>query len=142
MWCLSFAMIISVLKQQQFWNSSLFTYFIQVASLKDTISRKDMEIEQLQVIKDKVKSPNLWFDRNGPGLTKTVSGERMLKSSDRVLSDPQSYGEVNGDSNHNLADTSPVRLDEAEYEDNASDDGLSGETENYNSAAEMTVERL
>lgn len=101
-----------------------------------------MEIEQLQVIKDKVKSPNLWFDRNGPGLTKTVSGERMLKSSDRVLSDPQSYGEVNGDSNHNLADTSPVRLDEAEYEDNASDDGLSGETENYNSAAEMTVERL
>ncbi|CAD6333170.1 unnamed protein product [Miscanthus lutarioriparius] len=122
----------------------------QVASLKDTISRKDTEIEQLQVIKDKVKSPNLLLDRNGPGLTKItvdqpsqlLSGERMLKSSDRVLSDPQSYGEVNGDSNHNLTDTAPVSLDEAEYEDNASDDGLSGETENYNSAAEMTVERL
>lgn len=117
--------------------------------MKDTISRKDMEIEQLQVIKDKVKSPNLLLDRNGPGLTKItvdqpsqlLSGERMLKSSDRVLSDPQSYGEVNGDSNHNLTDTAPVSLDEAEYEDNASDDGLSGETENYNSAAEMTVER-
>jgi kinesin family protein C2/C3 len=48
---------------------------------------------------------------------------------------------VNGDSNHNLTDTAPVSLDEAEYEDNASNDGLSGETENYNSAAEMTVER-
>ncbi|OQU78322.1 hypothetical protein SORBI_3009G202801, partial [Sorghum bicolor] len=102
----------------------------QVASLKDTISRKDMEIEQLQVTKDKVKSPNL------------SSGERMLKSSDRVLSDPLSYGEMNGDSNHNLTGTAPVSLDEPEYEDNASDDGLSGETDNLNSAAEMTVERL
>ena len=79
-----------------------------------------MEIEQLQVIKDKVKSPNLLLDRNGPGLTKItvdqpsqlLSGERMLKSSDRVLSDPQSYGEVNGDSNHNLTDTAPASLDE------------------------------
>lgn len=122
----------------------------QVASLKDTISRKDMEIEQIQVIKDKVKSPNLLLDRNGPGLTKTtanqpsqlLSGERMLKSSDRVLSDRQSYGEVNGDPNHHLMDTAPVSIDEAGYEDNASDDGLSGETENDNSAAEMTAERL
>lgn len=137
-------MIISVLKQQHFTN------FVQVASLKDTILRKDMEIEQIQVIKDKVKSPNLLLDRNVPGLTKTtanqpsqlLSGERMLKSSDRVLSDPQSYGEVNGDSNHNLTDTAPVSLDEAEYDGNASDDGLSGEAENYNSAVEMTAERL
>ncbi|NP_001345658.1 Kinesin-like protein KIN-14K [Zea mays] len=118
----------------------------QVASLKDTISRKDMEIEQLQVIKDKAKSPNLLLDRNGPGLTKItvnqpsqlLSGERMLKSSDRVLSDPPD----NRDSNHNLTDTAPVSLDEAEYDGNASDDGLSGEAENYNSAAEMTAERL
>ncbi|WVZ99310.1 hypothetical protein U9M48_044633 [Paspalum notatum var. saurae] len=120
----------------------------QVASLKDTISRKDMEIEQLQLIKDKTKSPNLSFDRNGVGLTKVTGnqpGERMLKSSDRVLSDPQSYAEVNGDSNHNSTDAAPVSLDEAEYEDNVSDDGLSaGETENSSSdkAAEMTVERL
>lgn len=120
--------------------------------MKDTISRKDVEIEQLQVIKDKVKSPNLFSDRNGPGLTKItvnqssqlLSGEQILKSSDRVImSDSQSYGELNSDSNHNLTDTAPVGLDEAEKEDNASDDGLSGETENSNSdkAAEMTVER-
>ncbi|KAG2626297.1 hypothetical protein PVAP13_3KG340200 [Panicum virgatum] len=121
----------------------------QVASLKDTISRKDMEIEQLQLIK--VKSPNLLSDRNGAGLTKNTvnqpsqlfSGERMLKSSDRVLSDPQSYAVANGDANHNSTDIAPVDLDEAEYEGNASDDGLSGgETENFNSdkAAEMTAE--
>lgn len=122
----------------------------QVASLKDTILRKDMEIEQIQVIKDKVKSPNLLLDRNVPGLTKTtanqpsqlLSGERMLKSSDRVLSDRQSYGEVNVDPNHHVMDTAPVSIDEAGYENNASDDGLSGETENDNSAAEMTAERL
>ncbi|PWZ11732.1 Kinesin-like protein KIN-14K [Zea mays] len=78
----------------------------QVASLKDTILRKDMEIEQIQVIKDK------------------------------------SYGEVNVDPNHHVMDTAPVSIDEAGYENNASDDGLSGETENDNSAAEMTAERL
>ncbi|XP_039800202.1 kinesin-like protein KIN-14K [Panicum virgatum] len=124
----------------------------QVASLKDTISRKDMEIEQLQLIKDKVKSPNLSSDRNGAGLTKNTvnqpsqlfSGERMLKSSDRVLSDPQSYAEANGDTKNNSTDIAPVDLDEAEYEGNASDDGLSaGETENFNSdkTIEMTAER-
>ncbi|XP_062231921.1 kinesin-like protein KIN-14K [Phragmites australis] len=117
----------------------------QVASLKDTISRKDMEIEQLQLIKDKVKCPNFSFERNGATLTKNIvnqpsqllSSERMLKSTDRVLSDPQSYAEVNGDSDHNSpTDIAPVGLDEAEYEDNASDDGLSmGETE-------MTTERM
>ncbi|KAJ1263709.1 hypothetical protein BS78_09G207000 [Paspalum vaginatum] len=124
----------------------------QVASLKDTISRKDMEIEQLQLIKDKTKFQNLSLDRNGVGLAKVtgnqpgqlLSGEQMLKSSDRVLSDPQSYAEVNGDSSHNSTDTAPVSFDEAEYEDNASDDGLSaGETENSSSdkAAELTAER-
>jgi kinesin family protein C2/C3 len=124
----------------------------QVASLKDTISRKDMEIEQLQLIKDKVKPPNLSSDRNGAGLTKNTvnqpsqlfSGERMLKSSDRVLSDPLSYAEANGNTNHNSTDIAPGDLDEAEYEGNASDDGLSaGETENFNSdkAVEMTAER-
>ncbi|CAL5095875.1 unnamed protein product [Urochloa decumbens] len=125
----------------------------QVASLKDTISRKDMEIEQLQLYKDKVKSPNLSSDRNGAGLSKNtvnqpshlLSGERMLKSSDRVLSDPQSYAEVNGDANHNSTDITLVGLDEGEYEGNASDDGLSpSETENSNSdkAAEMVAERM
>ncbi|XP_062181260.1 kinesin-like protein KIN-14K isoform X2 [Phragmites australis] len=126
----------------------------QVASLKDTISRKDTEIEQLQLIKDKVKSTNLSFDRNGAGfLMNTINqpsqlllGERILKSTDRVLSDPQSYAEVNGDHDHNSpTDTTHVGLDEAEYEDNASDDGLSaGEAEYSNSdrTAEMTTERM
>nr|CAB3460945.1 unnamed protein product [Digitaria exilis] len=124
----------------------------QVASLKDTISRKDMEIEQLQLTKDKVKSPNLSSDRNGASLTKnTVNqpsqllfGEKMLKSSDRVLSDPQSYSEANGNYNHTSTEVAPVRFDEAEYEDNTSDDDLpAGENENSNSdkAAEMTTER-
>jgi kinesin family member C2/C3 len=123
---------------------------IQVASLKDTISRKDMEIEQLQLVK--VKAPNLSFDRNG--VTKNtvnqssqlLSGERVLKANDKVLSDPQSYVEVNGDSDHSSpADTAPVGLGEAEYEDNASDDGFSeGETENSTSdrTTEMTSERM
>ncbi|KAL6851765.1 hypothetical protein ACP4OV_020329 [Aristida adscensionis] len=126
----------------------------QVASLKNTISRKDIEIEQLQHIKDKLKVPSLAFDRNGVGLTKSginqpsqiLSGERMLKSSDRVLSDPQSYSEMNGDSNQNSPiDTAPVGLDEAEYEDNGSDGDLSGgEPENSNSdkTAEIATERM
>ncbi|KAL6618911.1 hypothetical protein ACP70R_034050 [Stipagrostis hirtigluma subsp. patula] len=126
----------------------------QVASLKDTISRKDMEIEQLQLTKDKSKQPSLAFDRNGAGLTKNtihqpsqlLSGERMLKSSDRVLSDPQSYADMNGASDTNsLIDTAPVGLDEAEYEDNGSDGGLSnGEPENSNSdrTVEITTERM
>lgn len=111
-----------------------------------------MEIEQLQLTKDKVKSPNLSFDRNGAGLTKNtvnqpsqlLSGEQMLKSSDRVLSGPHSYAEANGNSNHTSTHFAPVGLDEAEYEDNSSDDDLpAGETENSNEdkAAEMTAER-
>ncbi|CAL5078088.1 unnamed protein product [Urochloa decumbens] len=125
----------------------------QVAYLKDTILRKDMQIEQLQIYKGKAKSRNLSFDKNGAGLTKNIvnqpsqllSGERMLKSSDRVLSDPQSYVEVNGDAKHNSTNTTPVGLDEGEYDSNASDDGLSaGKNKNSNSdkAAEMTAERL
>ncbi|GJN14964.1 hypothetical protein PR202_gb01846 [Eleusine coracana subsp. coracana] len=121
---------------------------IQVASLKDTISRKDMEIEQLQL----VKAPKLSFDRNG--MTKNtvnqpsqlLSDERILKASDRVLSDPQSYVEVNGNSDHNSpTHIAHVGLGEPEYEDNASDDGLSvGETENSTSdrTTEMTTERM
>ncbi|KAF8715757.1 hypothetical protein HU200_026705 [Digitaria exilis] len=123
----------------------------QVASLKDTISRKDMEIEQLQLTKDKVKSPNLSSDRNGASLTKnTVNqpsqllfGEKMLKSSDRVLSDPQNFSEANGNYNHTSTEVAPVRFDEAEHEDTSDDDLPAGENENSNSdkAAEMTTER-
>ncbi|XP_062206833.1 kinesin-like protein KIN-14C [Phragmites australis] len=36
----------------------------QVSYLKDTVSRKDMEIEQLQLLKDKTKSPSSLTDRN------------------------------------------------------------------------------
>jgi kinesin family member C2/C3 len=123
---------------------------IQVASLKDTLLRKDMEIEQLQLVK--VKAPNLAFDRNG--VTKNtvnqpsqlLSGERVLKASDRVLLDPQSYVEVNGDSGHSSpTDAAPVGLGEVEYEEDASDDGLSaGETENSTSdrTTEMAAERM
>jgi kinesin family protein C2/C3 len=65
----------------------------------------------------------------------------MLKFSDRVLSDPQSYAEENGDS----TDIATMGLGEAEFEDNGYDDGLTaGETDNCNpdKTVEMTVERL
>uniref|UniRef100_A0A0A9CGW9 Kinesin motor domain-containing protein n=1 Tax=Arundo donax TaxID=35708 RepID=A0A0A9CGW9_ARUDO len=89
----------------------------QVASLKDTISRKDMEIGQLQLSKEKVKSPNLSFDRNGAGLTKNI-----VNQPSQLLS---------------------VGLGEAEYEDNASEDGLSaGETELEDKTVEMATERM
>jgi kinesin family protein C2/C3 len=105
-----------------------------------------MEIELLT--KGKVKSPNLSFDRNGAGLTKNtvnqpsqlLSDERMLKFSDRVVSDPQSYAEENGDS----TDIANMGLGEAEFEDNGYDGLPAGETDNCNpdKTVEMTAERL
>ncbi|EMS66550.1 Kinesin-4 [Triticum urartu] len=75
----------------------------QVASLKDTISRKDMEIEQLQV--NKVKSPSSLTDK---------SGSSLLKQSSTA-------------SQQNQLISGSIGSGETEYEDNASDDGCSAE---------------
>uniref|UniRef100_A0A453FEX6 Kinesin motor domain-containing protein n=1 Tax=Aegilops tauschii subsp. strangulata TaxID=200361 RepID=A0A453FEX6_AEGTS len=67
----------------------------QVASLKDTISRKDMEIEQLQV--NKVKSPSSLTDKSGSSLLKqssTASQQNQLISGKRPLKS-QNYTAVN-----------------------------------------------
>ncbi|KAL6616052.1 hypothetical protein ACP70R_038322 [Stipagrostis hirtigluma subsp. patula] len=101
----------------------------QVTYLKDTISRKDMEIEQLQLLKDKAKS-----------------GERLLKPSDRVPSDPQSYtlGAGINTGQTSPADTEAVGSGEAGCEDNLSDDGCSvAETEySVSAASEVAAERM
>nr|BAJ97665.1 predicted protein [Hordeum vulgare subsp. vulgare] len=93
----------------------------QVASLKDTISRKDMEIEQLQVLKCNVKSPSSLTDKSGSSLVKqsfTASQQNQLISGS-------------------------IGSGEPEYEDNASDDGCSvGETEySIGSASEPAADR-
>jgi kinesin family protein C2/C3 len=98
---------------------------VQVASLKDTIARKDMEIEQLQLLKS--KSPNSMTDRNGSNLL------RQSTSSTGLSSLP-----VASQQNQQLSGSV-----EAEAEDNASDDGCSvGETE-YSpaGASETSAER-
>ncbi|EMS62353.1 Kinesin-4 [Triticum urartu] len=99
----------------------------QVSSLKDTISRKDMEIEQLQVMKDKDKSPSSVVDNNGSSMPNNFSSNEtslITLNQKRQLSDPLSYAEVNADAGQ----TSPTNivamgLDEADYEDNVSEDG-------------------
>uniref|UniRef100_A0A453FFE6 Kinesin motor domain-containing protein n=1 Tax=Aegilops tauschii subsp. strangulata TaxID=200361 RepID=A0A453FFE6_AEGTS len=92
----------------------------QVASLKDTISRKDMEIEQLQV--NKVKSPSSLTDK---------SGSSLLKQSSTA-------------SQQNQLISGSIGSGETEYEDNASDDGCSvGETEySVGSASESAADRM
>ncbi|VAH21325.1 unnamed protein product [Triticum turgidum subsp. durum] len=106
----------------------------QVSSLKDTISRKDMEIEQLQVMKDKDKSPSSVVDNHGSSMPNNFSSNEtslITLNQKRQLSDPLSYAEVNADASQ----TSPtnivaVGLDVADYEDNLSEDGsLVRETE-------------
>ncbi|VAH79193.1 unnamed protein product [Triticum turgidum subsp. durum] len=92
----------------------------QVASLKDTISRKDMEMEQLQV--NKVKSPSSLTDK---------SGSSLLKQSSTA-------------SQQNQLISGSIGSGETEYEDNASDDGCSvGETEySVGSASESAADRM
>ncbi|KAM3405450.1 hypothetical protein ACQJBY_008122 [Aegilops geniculata] len=106
----------------------------QVSSLKDTISRKDMEIEQLLVMKDKDKSPSSVIDNHGSSMPNNFSSNEtslITLNQKRQLSDPLSYAEVNADAGQ----TSPTNivamgLDEADYEDNVSEDGsLVRETE-------------
>ncbi|XP_044977014.1 kinesin-like protein KIN-14C [Hordeum vulgare subsp. vulgare] len=93
----------------------------QVASLKDTISRKDMEIEQLQVLKCNVKSPSSLTDKSGSSLVKQSSTA----------------------SQQNQLISGSIGSGEPEYEDNASDDGCSvGETEySIGSASEPAADR-
>uniref|UniRef100_A0A453FF17 Kinesin motor domain-containing protein n=1 Tax=Aegilops tauschii subsp. strangulata TaxID=200361 RepID=A0A453FF17_AEGTS len=67
----------------------------QVASLKDTISRKDMEIEQLQV--NKVKSPSSLTDKSGSSLLKQSSrsiGSGETEYEDNASDDGCSVGET------------------------------------------------
>lgn len=100
----------------------------QVASLKDTISRKDMEIDQLQVLKDKTRSPSSLTDKSGTNLLKqsaSSSSLTMASQQNQLLSGSMGSGET-------------------EYEDNASDDGCSvGETEySVGSASDVAADRM
>uniref|UniRef100_J3M901 Kinesin motor domain-containing protein n=1 Tax=Oryza brachyantha TaxID=4533 RepID=J3M901_ORYBR len=106
----------------------------QVVSLKDTIVRKDTEIEQLQLMKDKVKSPSFAVDMNGVNIPKYSNSDLGSASSittnqQNQLSDSQSYAEVNRDGHTSPTDIAPTCLDEADFEDNASEDGFSRETD-------------
>uniref|UniRef100_A0A0E0L4S5 Kinesin motor domain-containing protein n=1 Tax=Oryza punctata TaxID=4537 RepID=A0A0E0L4S5_ORYPU len=107
----------------------------QVASLKDTIVRKDTEIEQLQLMKDKVKSPSFAVDINGASMPKNSNSDlgsvlSITTNQQSQLSDPQSYAVVNRDGGHTShTDITPTCLDEADFEDNASEDGFSGGTD-------------
>ncbi|XP_014755138.1 kinesin-like protein KIN-14C isoform X2 [Brachypodium distachyon] len=135
----------------------------QVASLKDTIARKDMEIEQFQVLKDKSKSPSSLTDKSGNSSLKQstsstglsaltmasqqnqlISGERLLKSSGRLLSNPQNYTVLMEAITAPSTNAGSMGSGETEYEDNASDDGCSvGETEySVGSASETAAERM
>jgi hypothetical protein len=54
---------------------------VQVAYLKGTVSQKDMEIEQLQLLKDKAKSPSSVKDSNGNGQhIQQLSGKKTVQS--------------------------------------------------------------
>uniref|UniRef100_A0A0E0HKP6 OsHP1 n=1 Tax=Oryza nivara TaxID=4536 RepID=A0A0E0HKP6_ORYNI len=107
----------------------------QVASLKDTIVRKDTEIEQLQLMKDKVKSPSFAVNINGASMPKNSNSDlrsvlSITTNQQSQLSDPQSYAEVNRDGGPtSYTDITPTCLDEADFEDNASEDGFSGGTD-------------
>uniref|UniRef100_A0ACD5W3Y6 Uncharacterized protein n=1 Tax=Avena sativa TaxID=4498 RepID=A0ACD5W3Y6_AVESA len=100
----------------------------QVASLKDTISRKDMEIEQLQVLKDKTRSPSSVTDKSGSSLLKQSASSSSLTMA----------------SQQNQLLSGSIGSGETEYEDNASDDGCSvGETEySVGSASDAAADRM
>ncbi|XP_047094904.1 kinesin-like protein KIN-14K isoform X2 [Lolium rigidum] len=95
----------------------------QVSSLKDTISRKDMEIEQLQLMKDNAKPPNLFIDK--PSKFNSNQASLVTLNQRITLSDHLSYAEVNADAGHTSPiGIAPVRLDEADYEENVSGDEM------------------
>jgi kinesin family member C2/C3 len=73
---------------------------VQVTYLKDTVSQKDMEIEQLQLLKDKAKSPSSVKDSNGSSQhTQQLSGKKTVRSLLTVSSDPRSYSLQKGHGN-------------------------------------------
>uniref|UniRef100_A0ACD5TEY3 Uncharacterized protein n=1 Tax=Avena sativa TaxID=4498 RepID=A0ACD5TEY3_AVESA len=99
----------------------------QVSSLKDTISRKDMEIEQLQLMKEEAKPPNLFIDK--PNSFSSSQTSLVTSIQQRRLLDPLSYGEVNADAGHRSPiGIAPMRLDEADYEENVSEDDITMHT--------------
>lgn len=107
----------------------------QVSSLKDTISRKDMEIEQLQLVKDKAKSPSFVIDKHGASLPNNFNSNQTsldILNQQSELSDRLSYAEVNANVGHTSpTDIAPTRLDEADYDDNVSEDGSSVRETDY-----------
>ncbi|KAG8067962.1 hypothetical protein GUJ93_ZPchr0005g14760 [Zizania palustris] len=108
----------------------------QVASLKDTIVRKNTEIEQFQLMKDKVKLPSSAVDINVASMPNNCNSDIGLTSLTTTnqrsqLSDPQCYAAANRDEHTSPTDITPTCLDEADLEDNVFEDGFSvGET-NY-----------
>ncbi|XP_071680991.1 kinesin-like protein KIN-14K isoform X2 [Lolium perenne] len=99
----------------------------QVSSLKDTISRKDMEIEQLQLMKDNAKPPNLFIDK--PSKFNSNQASLVTLNQRITLSDHLSYAEVNADAGHTSPiGIAPMRLDEADYEENVSGDEMTMST--------------
>lgn len=118
---------------------------VQVSYLKDTISRKDMEIEQL--LKDKSKSPSSSTDRNDSSQQiRRLSGNGSLRSCYRISSCPQNYAVVNGISNGHTSPTGTgaAGSGEAECEDNVSDDGCSvaGTEYSVGGASEAAAEQM
>ncbi|KAL5202282.1 hypothetical protein ABZP36_013234 [Zizania latifolia] len=108
---------------------------IKVASLKDTIVRKDTEIEQLQLMRDKVKSPSSAVDINVASMPNNSNSDLGLTSLTTTnqrsqLSDPQCYAAANRDGHTLPTNITPTCLDEADLEDNVFEDGFSvGETD-------------
>ncbi|KAM0879142.1 hypothetical protein ACQ4PT_034458 [Festuca glaucescens] len=99
----------------------------QVSSLKDTISRKDMEIEQLQLMKDKANPPNLFIEK--PKKFSSNQASLVTLNQRSTLSDLLSYAEVNADAGHTSPiGIAPMRLDEADYEENVSGDEMTMHT--------------
>jgi hypothetical protein len=58
-----------------------YFFHVQVTYLKDTVSQKDMEIEQLQLLKGKTKPPSSVKDGNGNSQhTQQLSGKKTVRS--------------------------------------------------------------
>lgn len=124
--------------------SKINHFYVQVSYLKDTISRKDMEIDQL--LKDKAKSPSSSTDRND-------SSQQIRRLSGKIYVLVANFhyalkiiSVVNGISNGptSLSNIGAGGSTEAECEDNMSDDGCSiaGTECSVGGASEATAERM
>jgi kinesin family protein C2/C3 len=82
-----------------------------------------MEIEQLQLMKDNAKPPNLFIDK--PSKFNSNQASLVTLNQRITLSDHLSYAEVNADAGHTSPiGIAPMRLDEADYEENVSGDEM------------------